>query len=682
VQDPDVRAVSTTRPEIQALRAVAVLLVLAFHLWPGRVPGGYVGVDVFFVISGFLITAHLMREASSTGRIRLGAFWARRARRLLPAAMLVLIVTAIATYLIAPHGLWQRYFEEIGASGLYVENLLLAVNSVDYLAASDPSPVQHFWSLSAEEQFYLVWPLIILLTVLAARGRGGTKRAVLIVLAIVTALSLVASVLITDWAPAPAYFLPFTRAWEFGAGALLAFAPALPRGAIPALLGWLGFVAIAMSAVAYDATTPFPGFAALLPVAGAVAVVASGPAAGAWSTTELSQWKPIQWTGDISYSLYLWHWPLIVLLPFAIGRPMGTVESLAVLAASFVLAGLTKTFVEDPARLRGPLARGPARWTLAATLAAMTVVVATCAVGVYVGRPVTPLAPVVPADASCFGAGATLPGADCEVIPPESWAAAAAFARTDSNDAGEGNGWEHCQSAAGAVELKTCILGNFDDPERTIVIVGDSHAAQLAGAFSVIANERHWNVITYVRSACAGTGDSSVFFPQREWDQGACAEWGREVADTIIADPEIDAVVMSGYAATYGQDTTGQLLGVDPYLALWGRFTAAGKQVYVVSDTPRPIGDVPTCLESTESIADCSVPRSTALYPNVMLDAAAVAANPDVHVIDLTDRYCFDGVCPPYIGDVIVYADDSHLTKTYSKTLAPFILEAMGGVGG
>jgi Predicted acyltransferases len=664
---------SRVRPEIQALRALAVLLVLGYHFWPNRVPGGYVGVDVFFVISGFLITAHLLREAETTGRIRLAAFWARRARRLLPASLLVLAATAVAVYLVAPIGVWQRFFQEIAAAGLYVENLLLAVNSVDYLASHDPSPVQHFWSLSVEEQFYLVWPLLIALALVVSRRRPVSRRTIFVVLAVVTVASLVVSIVVTEWASAPAYFLPFTRAWQFGAGALLAFAPALPARAPAAVLGWAGLAAILASAMLYSAATPFPGFAASLPVVGALAVIAGGPGRGPWSVTELSDWRPIQWIGDISYSLYLWHWPLLILLPFALGHPLGTRWLLLTLAATFVLAALSKRFVEDPFRRPAGLARRAPLWTFGAVAGGMAVLVATCVVGFVVGRPVLPVPPVVPAVASCYGAGATVEGADCELDPIEDWAGVAAFARIDRNDAGEGDGWENCETGAGTVELRNCILGNFDDPVRTVALVGDSHASQMDGALFTIAQERHWNVITFVRSACAATGDESVYFPQREFDQAACAEWGRGVAEAIIDDERIDAVFMAGYAGTYRQTPDSRLLETRPYLDLWDRFTAAGKRVYVFSDTPRPIGDVPTCLETRKSIVDCSAPRSTNLYPNVMLAAAAESENPDVHVIDLTDRYCLGDTCPPVIGNIVVYADDSHLTKSYSKTLAPFI---------
>ena len=242
------------RQEIQGLRAVAVLLVVLFHLWPNRVPGGYIGVDVFFVISGFLITSHILREVDRTGSVSLTQFWARRLRRLLPASYVVLAVSAVGVLLFVPRLVWQQFFGEILAAALYVENWALALDSVDYLAAENtPSPAQHYWTLSAEEQFYLVWPVLVLLGIWLARRRvstsptgdhgGGVRGGVFVVLAAGVAASLAYSLWVTATNPALAYFVTPARAWEFGAGALLAFAPAAARhvcarpGAVPSV-GW------------------------------------------------------------------------------------------------------------------------------------------------------------------------------------------------------------------------------------------------------------------------------------------------------------------------------------------------------------------------------------------------------------------------------------------------------------
>ena len=293
------------RPEIQALRALAVGLVVVYHLWPDAVPGGFIGVDVFFVISGFLITALLLREIERTGAVSLSAFWARRARRILPAALVTVFACGLVMAAVVPMSLWPQWLDEMRASTLYVQNWQLASDAVDYFAIAEhtPSPVQHFWSLSVEEQFYLLWPVVLLAT---ARNR----RALVGGMAVLTVLSLAYSLFATATNPAAAYFVTPARAWEFGAGGLLAAAGAASRPS--RLLCFAGLTAIVAGAFAFSVATPFPGWAALVPVLGAMAVIRAGAASRALAV------RPLQFLGDISYSLYLWHWPLIVLAPFAL----------------------------------------------------------------------------------------------------------------------------------------------------------------------------------------------------------------------------------------------------------------------------------------------------------------------------------------------------------------------------
>jgi peptidoglycan/LPS O-acetylase OafA/YrhL len=249
------------RAEIQALRAAAVALVLVYHLWPAVLPGGFVGVDVFFAISGFLITSLLLREAERTGRVSLRAFWARRARRILPAALLTVLVCALATVAFVPLTHWDQFFAEMRASTAYVQNWQLAGDAVDYLAAANaPSPVQHYWSLSIEEQFYLLWPVLIAAALAVTRRRPARVRRAVVAAALAgaTALSLFYSMAHTAADPAAAYFVTPTRAWELGAGALLALVAPFDRSsaALRSLLSWVGIAAIAVAALTYTAATP------------------------------------------------------------------------------------------------------------------------------------------------------------------------------------------------------------------------------------------------------------------------------------------------------------------------------------------------------------------------------------------------------------------------------------------
>ena len=371
------------RGDIQGLRAVAVLVVLVFHFWPGSLTGGYVGVDVFFVISGFLISSHLLRSPPTTPRL-LARFWGRRVRRLLPAASLVLAVTLLASVVWMPSTLLPTVAREVVASALSVENWVLAGTATDYLAAENaPSPVQHYWSLSVEEQFYVLWPLLIAALAFASRGR---RRAAWwgVGLVCVTAGSLAASVLLTESDAAAAYFVTQTRVWELGLGSLLALAVhlgwRLRTPALQAALAWAGLGLIGYAVVTFDGSTAFPGIAALVPTLGAVLVLAADADGIRWSPGRLLGARPSQQLGDVSYSVYLWHWPVVVLVPYALTREMTNVEKVVAVAAVIAVSVLTKRFVEDPVRRSRRLSASLPRTF--AILAASVLVLGAAGVGI------------------------------------------------------------------------------------------------------------------------------------------------------------------------------------------------------------------------------------------------------------------------------------------------------------
>lgn len=340
------------RPELQALRALAVVAVVLNHSWPGIAPGGYVGVDIFFVVSGFLITRHLVREHERTGTISLKSFYLRRARRLLPAATIVLMAVAVMTFLVVPMRDWQNYFSQIGASALYVQNwaLLATTNGAD-------TAVRHFWSLSVEEQFYLAWPLLVLAGIAAASYVRRAPRGVLLaVLGTVAAASFVYSILTTPGDYQLAYFSTFSRAWEFAVGGLLALLPAAWRvtGRAADLLFWVGLALVMGSIVGFTDATAFPGALALIPVVGTLAIVFAANDAVPASARAITNLAPVQWTGDISYALYLWHWPVLVFAPLITGVPSESWFMVLLLGFAVMLSWGTTRFIENPVR-RTPL---------------------------------------------------------------------------------------------------------------------------------------------------------------------------------------------------------------------------------------------------------------------------------------------------------------------------------------
>lgn len=356
---PATLAPTTWRPEIQALRALAVVAVVTFHSWPGLAPGGQVGVDVFFVVSGFLITSMLVRERENTRRISFGGFALKRARRLLPSALIVLVACTAASVTIMPEQFRAQLFREIAASALLVQNWNL--NIAARIPGAEPlenSPLRHFWTLSVEEQFYLVWPALIAVVLTLAARRSNPRIALAVTLGVVTVASFTWSIVLTGYDHSQAYFSTTARAWEFALGGLLALAPFSGRFlslASRAVLSWVGLGAVTVSIFAGSDENLFPGWIVLAPVLGTAAVIWAGSPAVRWGTAALAQATPVQWLGGVSYALYLWHWPIIVFTPYLTGQPSPWWLMAALIALSVLLAWVTTRFVEAPIRaLRMP----------------------------------------------------------------------------------------------------------------------------------------------------------------------------------------------------------------------------------------------------------------------------------------------------------------------------------------
>jgi peptidoglycan/LPS O-acetylase OafA/YrhL len=670
------------RPEIQALRALAVALVLVYHLWPAVVPGGFVGVDVFFAISGFLITSLLLHEAERTGAVSLRAFWARRARRILPAALLTVLVCALATVAFVPLTRWGQFFTEMRASTAYVQNWQLAGDAVDYLAAANaPSPVQHYWSLSIEEQFYLVWPVLIAVALRVTRGRPAParRRAVAAALTAATGVSLVYSIAHTTADPAAAYFVTPTRAWELGAGALLALAAPLDRSpaAARAALSWVGLAAIAVAALAYSHATPFPGHAALLPVLGALAVIRAGLPVGRWSPARLMTPRPVQFLGDVSYSVYLWHWPLIVFAPFVVAAD-GAVTKVAIAAGSILAAWLTKRLVEDPARTTPLLTGRGARVTFAAAGAATAAVLAvTVAASSHITHQVRAeeqaTERVLAAHPRCFGAAAR----DARRRPCENPSLKGTVVPTPLQAAKRDN------APCGVIErvstVTVCAFGPRPaHAARTIALVGDSHAVHWRPAFERIAKARRWRALSITRSGCP----LSATKPQLQGRALArCLQWKREVPRWLAAHRDVGTVFVAQHSGSRGTARGGQdafAAQVAGLRSAWHTLPASVEHVVVLRDTPTMPGTTPTCVE--QAISDhrsaataCDAPRGAALPPDPALTAAR-DETARVRSIDLSRYFCDARRCPPVIGGALVYKDvESHLTDVYAATLGPFL---------
>ncbi|QTX05259.1 acyltransferase family protein [Agromyces archimandritae] len=679
VQKPVVPAARPARVDIQALRALAVALVVVYHFWPARLGGGFVGVDVFFVISGFLITSHLLSKPPTTGR-GLTEFWGRRIRRLLPAAGTVLLITLLGTAIFAPTTLWQSTGLQSVFAGLYIENWFLAGQSVDYLAAdAPPTPVQHYWSLSIEEQFYLVWPVLFFLVWMLVRARP--RRAIGIVLSLVVGASLLASVVGVVVDPAASYFVTWTRAWELGAGGLLAFAaPWLAermraRPGAAALLAWAGFLVILASAVLITPAMPFPGWIALAPVAGTLMVIAASDPAGRRSPAPIARLRGVQTLGDISYSVYLWHWPAVVLVPYALGREMNWFDKAIAIAVVVLLSLATKRWIEDRFRGRKPLGT-PLRRSYIAMVAIMAVVAASglSLAGVAAAeerRTAAQIQQGLDAELDCFGAAA-MRDAGCEPAGDELYTSPV-FAAGDKPAAYE----DDCWVLGDLSGWKTCHYGS-DDPEATrVALVGNSHAGHWLPALQQLADEENWSITTYLISVCY-TVEVPIGMPTAEQREN-CGEWNARAIDEIAAGG-YDLIVTSNRTsmplAGMSYEET-QSAARTPYRDVLAQWAASDTPVLVMRDTPVPqVTTVPDCVAAADDALDACESTMASIPVDPMADAVEELGSPDVEVLDLTHRFCADGVCRSIIGGVIAYFDQNHMTETFAATLAPDILPA------
>ena len=649
-------------------------LVVVYHLFPDVVAAGFVGVDVFFVISGYLITGHLVREMDSRGAIDLLGFYARRARRLVPAATVVLVLTWLASLLFLPSSRLAATAQQVTSSALYVQNWLLARDSVDYLTAEDAaSPVQHYWSLSVEEQFYLGWPLLLIAAGFLARLlQWRWHRVALLLGGVGCGLSLVASVVLTSSDGPSAYFVTHTRVWELGAGALLAVLAGrlnVTRAVAPTAR-WFGLILIGAPAMLYSSATPFPGVAALVPVAGTLLVLVSGAAV---PESRLLEARPMVWLGDHSYALYLVHWPLIVFWKAWSGGDIGALDGPAILVVSVVMAWALTRYVEDPLRRSRALAsRGRG---LAVAMAA--------------ALPVAMVAPqLMSSPAPAREVSATNPGA--AVLAGDSAAVADSVdtmvPRPEDAIADRPGYYEQgCEVPITSAGTVRCEFGEPDGAIR-VALVGDSKAGQWLPSLEALASEHDWHITTYLRSRCpwsatlttVGAGDASPYL--------SCRDWGQDVLERLRADaPDLLFTTDRPVVGTPDHprpDTTSYAEIARGMTTYWEKMSAAGTRVVAIRETPEMGTNVPDCISAPGgTIAGCSADAATALADSPPAVAATRALHGKVPLVDLTRFLCREGTCPPVIGNVLVYRDAHHLTRTFSVSLAPYLEEDLMAAG-
>ena len=679
----------TFRPDIEGLRAIAVLVVVLFHAGLPGVGGGYIGVDVFFVISGFLITGLLWREVASSGRVRLGRFYAARARRLLPASAVVGVATAIGSaVLLDPLEARQVLLDAISCA-LYVGNYGFAMQGTDYLAAAvPPSPFQHYWSLGVEEQFYLVWaPLILGVAWLSCRA---TRRPYLAVLALVGVASFAASLVLTHAAPSWAFFSLPTRAWELAAGGLVALTvqqcQRMPAP-VAAIVGWAGLLLILTGCHLLGTGTQYPGTAALSPVVGTTSVIAAGCAATPFGVGRILQLASMRAIGRLSYSWYLWHWPALLLAPHLFGHPLGLAARLLAAGTSGLFAVLTLYTVENPLRFWSPvrdsvgrsLALGGVATAIALSAGLILLLVVPAPVGhgpAAAELRVTATPPPPGSDPAAYDAAvwdtyadvhrAVVAAVDVEAVPANLNPPLAEASGDRAAIVVNG-----CLLAYDEVSQGECVSGDAGSA-TTIAVVGDSHATMWSPAFRHEADQRHWRLETLGKEACP-LMDLPPTYPRLHRPYTECQQWRGRILDRLRR--EHPSLVVLGMNRLY---TAGY--GFTPFDATWltslarltGQLRADGAQVLVLGPVPDPRSIVPNCLSAhLDDATACSPLRSVAVSGSGISAEAAVTETSGGHYADVTELFCATDRCPAIVGNTLVYRDDNHVMLQYTRLLAP-----------
>jgi peptidoglycan/LPS O-acetylase OafA/YrhL len=635
------------RPDIEGLRALAVVLVIASHAGLPFLRGGFVGVDVFFVLSGYLITSLLMKEISSSGKVNFARFYARRARRLLPAAFTMILVVCGAEAIVMNPLAQFNTLKAAFATVLYSSNLYFAHLQLDYFFQnSATNPLLHTWSLAVEEQFYLVWPVLLLLLVRTIKGAGGRAAA----LAAFSLASFVLCVWLTATSPVLAFFETPARFWEFGAGGLLVFVPQrrlVAHRRIWSWMGGIGLIAVVASAeligTSLISASMFPGFVASIPVVATLLLLLAGVGAPESLTPRLLSTQPAQAMGRLSYSLYLWHWPVLVFGQQLIPNNSVAIR-LGLIAVAGMLAAVTYAVIENPIRFKPFLI---ARSGLTLGLAVSGAIVCIGAMGAW-------------------------------------WAIlhrSQQFQKYDRvvRDIPEVYR-KGCDPGRDNPHPVVCFFGEVAHPQSTVVLFGDSHAAQWFPALEAIADAQHWRLATIIKPGCTPLSIKEDVTPHMEL---VCEEWRREAIGSI-GELHPDMVILtssSRHPVADGVLMTDTRVWEQGARDTFAALATQGVKVRFIRDTPYADYDVPGCVAQAEwdGRTQCPAPGSMAALSPGVFAAETRAAHEfgSVKVVDLSDQVCGSDQCSLEAGGQIIYRDEDHLTASYSRSLADVLFQRL-----
>jgi peptidoglycan/LPS O-acetylase OafA/YrhL len=693
------------RPDIEGLRGFTLLAILGFHAELPGVGGGFVGPDVFFIISGFVITGQLWREVSTTGTIKLRPFYGARARRLLPVSAAVGVVTVIASAILLPALQARTVMGDGIACALYVGNYWFILRGVDYFATHvPPSPFQHYWTLGVEEQFYLLWPPMIIGLAWwlrrRARRRSGTpaassKRPYLVLLTLIAVGSFLLSFVASYVVPAAAYFSLPTRAWDLAIGGLVALTAEHWRKLSPraaAITGWTGLGLLLLACNQLTSAMAYPGIAALLPMLGTALVLGAGCVLPSLGCGRVLAWSPMRSIGRLSYSWYLWHWPFLVLAPVVVGHPLGLIGRLAMVVLSGGVGALTLRFLENPLRYAPRLRRSPLG---SIAVGGLATAMAACVGVVLLERIPTPVG--TGGRAAPMTISATIPSAGDKIEVYDA-AINQVFAQVQAAvNASVGltavpsnltppladtpaeknalwfNGCLRTPFESGQPE---CVMGDAGS-STMVALIGDSHSAMMIPAFQQAAEQRHWRLEPMGKGACSVIASPVSTVVRRLVERfGHCEQWRNEIVARLHSErPRLVVVSMwRGYGI---YESLSGLRTYDPgwldgLTRLVRDLRGTGAKVLVLGPIPDPHFHVPLCLSGNlNDVPACDPRRATSVNESGIAAESAATVAGGGQYNDLTELYCANDLCPAIIGNTLAYMDETHTTLEYARQLAP-----------
>jgi len=646
------------RPEIEGIRTIATLLIAVYHIWFGRVSGG---VDVFFILSGFLITMSLLSRIERTGAVNLGEFLLGLSRRLFTQALLVIVVIGGLSLVFLPQFEWGEIIRHMTASIFYYENWRLAFDAVDYLAQDNSaSPFQHYWSLGVQVQFYIIWPLLIIMVYFLAQKVFKTpmRKTFLVALIIIFTSSISYSIYHTNLNQPWAYFDTFARMWEFSVGGLLALI--LPylflNKWVNTFLGWLGLLTVCLTGVLLPVSTVFPGYLALVPISGVLLIIIASENSTRFGVNRILSLKPLMFLGGLTYGIYLWHWPLLIFYQSYMNtKTVPLIDGVLILLLTLVLSYISTKLIEAPV-LKIDIRK------MKGKVAALLVVIlcvsgsSTILISLYIDK--------VKADTVVTSQNEEdYPGARAfyENIKPTEGLEPIPSLLDITLDLPLFYDQEECLGK-NQIEVKKCSYGVLDNPDYIIALVGGSHSGHWFPALEILAEELNFQIDLYNHDGCRFTNDDV-------WDHltETCLDWNANLMEHLKEEPP-DLVFTTSTLNKRDVVPTG-------YIGQWKHLEGI-TTIFAVRDSPRMKEHIPSCLRNADDPLDCAITRDEGVSKVVPWERLE-AAPPNVIFTDLTDSFCDDTTCYPVIGNVIVYRDDNHLTAQYAKTLAPSLKQPL-----